>query len=194
VIWDVDDVLNQLMRAWFDEWWRPRHQDCQHRFVDLSANPPHQILGIALETYLSSLDAFREERFGTLVPRPELVGWFAAHGDRAHHVALTAVPRAFAHLSGAWVMKHFGDWIRTFAFVPAPRGRSGVAGQRVTKAEYLEWLGQGDVFVDDRDENVAAARVLGLHGVVVPQPWNRSSDNSINEALQALTAVLGTGR
>jgi len=190
VIWDVDDVLNELMREWFEDWWRPHHPECERRYAEIAANPPHSVLGISEETYLSSLDAFRDERFAKLTPKPEVLEWFSEHGHRAHHVALSAPPESFAPLSAAWVMKHFGQWIRTFAFVPARRGRPEVADPRIAKREYLEWLGRGDVFLDDRDQNVEGARTLGLKGIVVPQPWNASPHVSFTTALQDLTAAL----
>lgn len=190
VIWDVDDVLNELMREWFEEWWRPRHPECVYRYADIAANPPHTVLGIPEATYLSSLDAFREERFAKLTPRPEVLEWFSEHGHRAQHVALSAPPESFAHLSAAWVIKHFGQWIRTFAFVPARRGRADVAEARIAKGDYLEWLGHGDVFLDDREANVDGARALGMRGIVVPQPWNASSHGSLRAALVDLTALV----
>jgi FMN phosphatase YigB (HAD superfamily) len=190
VIWDVDDVLNELMREWFDDWWRPGHPECTYRYADIAANPPHHVLGISEQTYLRSLDAFREDRFARLVPRPEVLEWFAEHGHRSHHVALSAPPEAFAHVSAGWVIEHFGQWIRTYAFVPARRGRPEVADPRTAKREYLEWLGRGDVFLDDREDNVESARALGLKGIVMPQPWSISSHGSFRAALQELTAVL----
>ena len=190
MIWDVDDVLNDLMGAWFNEWWRPAHPDCGATDPDLTENPPHRILGVSEREYLSSLDAFREARFAALLPRAEVVAWFRAHGPRSHHVALTAVPPPFAHLSAGWVIRHFGSWIRTFAFVPADRGEAGLAGHRVSKADYLRWLGRGDVFVDDRPGNVEAARGLGLRGIVVPRPWNDSPYGSLDAALADLAALI----
>jgi hypothetical protein len=190
VIWDVDDVLNELMREWFDDWWRPQHPDCTHRYADIAANPPHHVLGISEQTYLKSLDAFREERFPRLVPRREVLEWFSEHGHLGHHVALSAPPESFAHISAAWVLKHFGQWIRTYAFVPARRGRPEIADPKVAKRDYLEWLGHGDVFLDDREDNVDGARSLGMKGIVMPQPWNAAPHGSFRTALQDLTAVL----
>jgi hypothetical protein len=190
VIWDVDDVLNELMREWFDAWWRPRHPECVHPYCAITANPPHSVLGISEQTYLRSLDAFREQRFSRLAPRPEVVEWFSEHGHRGHHVALSAPPEAFAHVSASWVVKHFGQWIRTFAFVPARRGRPEVAEPRVAKRDYLEWLGHGDVFIDDREANVEAARTLGMRGIVMPQPWSTSPYSSFRAALLDLTILL----
>jgi hypothetical protein len=190
VIWDVDDVLNELMREWFEQWWLPRHPACTARYPDIAANPPHEVLGIPEREYLDSLDEFRAARFAELVPRAEVLKWFVEHGDSGHHVALSAPPEPFAHVSAAWVIKNFGRWIRTFAFVPARRGRPEVADPRIAKRDYLQWLGHGDVFLDDRDANVAAARGLGMAGIVVPQPWNDSSHGTLRAALDELTAVL----
>jgi FMN phosphatase YigB (HAD superfamily) len=190
VVWDVDDVLNELMREWFEDWWRPRHPECTHDYADISANPPHSVLGISEAAYLSSLDEFREARFAALMPRPEVLQWFREHGHRAHHVALSAPPEAFAHASAAWVIRHFGQWIRTYAFVPARRGRTDVADPRVAKRNYLEWLGHGDVFLDDRADNVQAARSLGMTGIVLPQPWSTSPHQSFRGALAQLTSAI----
>lgn len=190
VIWDVDDVLNDLMGAWFEGWWRPVHPDCNATYADLTENPPHRILGVSEGEYLNSLDAFRAERFAALVPRPEVMDWFSTHGRRSHHLALTAVPPSVAPLSAGWVIRHFGSWIRTFAFVPAARGEAGLAGHRISKADYLRWLGRGDVFVDDRPGNVEAARALGLRGIVVPRPWNDSPHGSLDAALAELTGLI----
>ncbi len=190
MIWDVDDVLNDLMGAWFDGWWHPAHPGCTVTSADLTANPPHAVLGVSEGEYLASLDRFREERFAALVPRPEALAWFSTHGDRSHHVALTAVPSSFAHLSAGWVIRHFGAWIRTFAFVPARRGEAGLSDSRSAKADYLRWLGRGDIFVDDRPGNVDAARALGLKGIVVPRPWNDSPYPSFDAALQDLTSLI----
>ena len=190
LIWDVDDVLNHLMRTWLDEWWRPRHSECARSYGHLTANPPHAILGISEDTYLSSLDSFRQERFATLPPCSEAMEWFWEHGHRSHHIALTAVPQSFAHMSAEWVIRHFGQWIRTFAFVPSWREGDGPRNATTSKVDYLAWLGHGDVFIDDRDDNVTSARALGMTGVVVPQPWNTSSSGSLRTVLLNLAPLL----
>jgi hypothetical protein len=190
VIWDVDDVLNELMRAWFEDWWLPRNPASSARYADIAANPPHDVLGISEREYLASLDEFRTAHFAELRPRAEVFEWFSEYGDRGHHVALSAPPERFAHISAAWVIKNFGRWIRTFAFVPARRGRPEIADPRIAKRDYLKWLGHGDVFLDDREANVDAARDLGITGIVVPQPWNASAHGSVRAALHELTTVL----
>jgi FMN phosphatase YigB (HAD superfamily) len=190
VIWDVDDVLNDLMAVWFEEWWRPQHPEIAVRYADIIRNPPHTVLGVSQEEYLESLDGFRRARFEALPPRPDALRWFAENGSRAHHVVLTGVPYAFAHLSASWVVGHFGRWVKTFAFVPSPRPDDPPVREIASKADYLRWLGRGDVFVDDRDDNVDDAVALGLTGVVVPRPWNTSMHRTIDAAFRDVAALL----
>lgn len=186
IVWDVDDVLNTLMREWFLEF-RQQRNECSVDYDGLTMNPPHELIGIASTEYLRSLDSFRSRRYASLPPHPGVLDWFREHGRRAEHIALTAIPRAYAHLSAAWVTTHFGDWIRTFGFVPSPR--SGSAEEIMTKRDYLHWLGGGDILVDDRQENVQ-----GLPGtiepVLVPQPWNRSTYGTVAEALSRVRTLL----
>ena len=52
VVWDIDDVLNPLMRDWFEQHWLPRHSECRIAYQELTANPPHRVLGIAEDEYL----------------------------------------------------------------------------------------------------------------------------------------------
>jgi FMN phosphatase YigB (HAD superfamily) len=189
IVWDVDDVLNDLMREWFEGVGRGLATVGDVTYDGLTANPPEAALGIARETYLASLDHFRETRYRSLAPLAESVSWFERNGARAHHVALTAVPAQAAHLSAEWLVRHYGRWIRTFAF--APSRAAGVSRpDAATKTEYLRWLGKGDVFVDDREENVAAAEALGCRGVVMPRPWNSARGGSVQSAFDRVTTLL----
>ncbi len=189
VVWDVDDVLNELMRAWFDERCRSEHAPGVFRFEQLTVNPPHQLLGLSESEYLHSLDSFRADHYMALKPRPETCAWFKEHGHRARHIALTGAPRALAHLSAAWVVEHYGDWIRTFAFVPSIREPRD-ASTRESKGDYLSWLQRGDVLVDDNSDNTLAAEALEMSGVLVPQPWNTSRHVDLKNALLHLTSLL----
>lgn len=175
IIWDVDDVLNDLMGRWLEDVWLPDHPTCAARYEELQENPPCGIIGCSLEEYLSSLDRFRLEAAAGLEPDLQVVEWFLTHGHRFHHVALTAVPLAAAHVSAGWVMRHFGPWIRSFAVVPTARPGAPEIPYHRSKGDYLSWLGKGDVLVDDDPHNVTSARSLGLHGMLVPRPWNQGS-------------------
>jgi hypothetical protein len=174
IVWDVDDVLNDLMYQWFTHSWVVAHPDCGVHYTQLNANPPLEILGITREEYLASLDEFRKtERALNMHPNLEVLEWLRSHGREFRHVALTARPLETAPDVANWVMRHFGDWIRCFGVVPTRVGENVPTYDR-NKAEFLSWLGCGDVLVDDSIENTLAARSLGLKTLLFPQPWNDS--------------------
>lgn len=189
IVWDIDDVLNDLLRDWFDSAGCELATRPGLSYSDLTSNPPHEALGVPRETYLASLDRFRRSDYPGIAPLPESRSWFARHGHRAHHVALTAVPLPAAHLSAEWVIRHYGEWIRTFAFAPS-RGAGPSRPDVVTKTEYLRWLGKTGVYVDDREENVAGVESLGFRAVMMPRPWNSARAESREAALDRVTALL----
>ena len=45
IVWDVDDVLNDLMAVWFRDAWLPKHAACPVRYEEITENPPHRVLG-----------------------------------------------------------------------------------------------------------------------------------------------------
>jgi len=183
VIWDVDDVLNDLMDAWLQTWWRPSHPDCGLTPAGLTANPPHGLLQIPLDQYLASLDAFRDSPRGRdLDPSPLCLAWFARHGHLARHLALTAVPLWAAPLSAAWVMRHFGRWIRFFSVVPSARPGDEAPVIHRTKAEAMAMLRGPLLFVDDHPHHIAAARAIGVDAYLFPRPW----DDATGTAAQTL--------
>jgi hypothetical protein len=191
IIWDVDDVLNDLMREWFEGKWLPENAGCVLDYTDLLRNPPEAILGIARAEYLRSLDDFRLASFSRLKPVPEALAWFEKHGSCHRHLALTSVPLNAAPLSAEWVSRHFGRWIRSFNFVPSPRD-SDVASPVFdrTKQDFLRWLNLSDtVVVDDSESNITGARELGIPGVLVPRPWNQGR-GTIPQALEHLDSLL----
>ena len=59
IIWDVDDVLNDLMRAWFEDYAALNGTHTHITYDRLTSNPPHELLGISRMEYLESLDKFR---------------------------------------------------------------------------------------------------------------------------------------
>lgn len=174
--WDVDDVLNDLMRIWLDVWWRPQHPGCMLTYEDIKKNPPHQLLGVGLDKYLQSLDEFRlSGRYEQMQPNPEVIEWFEKHGSLFRHIAVTSVPRVAAPVSALWVIRHFGDWIRTFHFVPSPRRSEILPEYDTTKADYLKWLNRVDILIDDNEYNVAGLIIIGIQYFLVSRPWNSST-------------------
>jgi hypothetical protein len=174
IVWDVDDVLNDLMRDWLDNLWRVEHPDCLIPYETITQNPPHLVLGISFEDYLNSLDRFRFTAGADMKPIPEVLNWFQEHGSSFRHMALTAVPMKAADISASWVLKYYGNWIRSFNIVPSPRKEDLIPHYDQSKKEYLQWWGKGDIFIDDNQGNVDTVRELGVDTKLMPAPWNKS--------------------
>ena len=190
IAWDVDDVLNDLMRVWFEHCWMRMHPDCPLEYDRISDNPPDVLLGISRADYLASLDGFRlSENAGTILPVPEVLAWFREHGKSCRHLALTAVPLRAASVSAAWVMRHFGSWIRSFHLVPSPRQGERIPDYDQTKEDFLRWWGKVDILVDDNPVNVASARSLGIEAILVSRPWNQGQQ-TLAQTLGALTKLV----
>jgi hypothetical protein len=186
IVWDVDDVLNDLMYQWFSQGWKQERPAEPSEYSKLTENPPHVSLGVTQEEYLASIDAFRKTDAGIhLKPNAEVLEWFTAHGNKFRHVALTARPLETAPEIAAWVMRYFGAWIRCFGVVPT-RTMKGVPVYDRGKGDYLRWLGKGDVFIDDTRENLIQAAKIGMKTFAWPQPWN-DSQLTTTEILQKLT-------
>ena len=186
IVWDVDDVLNELMRCWFDTAWLKNSPACPVRYDQLCENPPHQVLNIPLAEYLRSIDAFREEQGARLEPNRTVLAWFEQHGHRFRHVALTAVPLRVADTWAAWVIRHFGKWIRSFNFIPSHREGESLPRYGRTKTEFLEQWARVDAIVEDNAATIEAARTAGIRAVMVPQPWN-DGPGTLQDRLQSLT-------
>ena len=186
LVWDVDDVLNDFMRCWFEHYWLPEHSSCTLSYSDITANPPHDILGISLEKYQQSLDEFRLcDSFEQMRPIPEIHEWFGKYGHLFRHIALTSVSRIAAPVSAKWVLNHFGDWIRAFNFIPSSRANEKLAEYDPTKSDYLNWLNKADVFIDDNESNIIGLGNSVVKSFIIDRPWN-SSNLSIDKLLYSL--------
>ena len=172
IVWDVDDVLNNLTGLWFERW-RQQHPECTLVYGDLRRNAPHELLGISFEAYLASLDEIRASISGheDLTPNPQIVAWLNTHGHRYRHMALTARPPHAAAAAGAWVLGHFGKWIRTLTFVP-PRQPADWPIYDRNKGDHLDWLNLDAILVDDSAINIMEVKDRGRPAILFPQPWN----------------------
>ena len=189
IVWDVDDVLNELMKNWFEGKWLPEHRACSLRYETIRQNPPQELLGVSREEYLASLDSFRSsDAFSGMQPLEEVVAWFRSSGHRFRHIALTATPITCAPHSAAWVLRHFGEWVRTFAFVPSPRSSDPQFTYDATKKEYLVWWGRADILIDDNTAHVAEAETSGMRSFLVPRPWNNAK-GSLTDILKTLDGM-----
>jgi hypothetical protein len=189
--WDVDDVLNSLMRVWFEDFLRKNiHRGIRTTYEQLSENPPHKLLGMTLKQYIASLDEFRlSGRYERLEPTGEILNWFNAYGHCCRHLALTAVPLSAAPISSAWVLKHFGKWIRTFHFVPSKRAEEAIPVYDRSKADFIGWHGKIDVLIDDNPEHIEQAAQIGVQDILITQPWN-TGKMDLSETLASLTRAI----
>ncbi|MBF0558426.1 MAG: HAD family hydrolase [Nitrospirae bacterium] len=189
IAWDVDDVLNDLMQSWFEQKWLTEHPECAVHYKDITENPPAGLLNSSLESYLRSLDEFRlSSMYQQMSPVKEVMSWFVKNGSTFRHVALTAVPLIAAPASAQWVLKHFGQWIRTFHFVPSKRDGETIPQYDSDKGDFLKWIKKVDVLVDDSIANIQAAESAGVKGIMIPRPWNKR-ETSIVEALRELENI-----
>lgn len=189
IVWDVDDVLNDLMRAWFEGEWRPSHSECRLAYADLKENPPHRLLGVERAEYLDSLDRFRLSAHAeNMSPDAVLLKWFEHWGRHFRHIALTARPEQTVYPALKWTLHHFGRWFQTFSFVPSERPGQLSTRSDKSKKDFLVWLGRADYFIDDCPGNVEAAANLGLSSFLVSRPWN----NGGLELIDILNRIDGT--
>lgn len=187
IAWDVDDVLNDLMREWFESEWKPKHDDCYFNYDDISKNPPHEFLQISVETYLASLDAFRRSSaYGDMRPLKEVRDWFSSCGHKFRHIALTAVPLNSAPRSAQWVLNNFGEWIRTYHFVPSYRDSCRAPSYDTDKGSFLKWFEKVDYLIDDSEENIRHAQSVGVKGIIFPRPWNSKKTENIKSIVEIL--------
>ncbi|MDA2923040.1 hypothetical protein MYX65_00035 [Acidobacteria bacterium AH-259-L09] len=190
VVWDCDDVLNDLTRCWLEQWWKPTHPECELLYENLTENPPHRLLGVSQTDYLASLDAFRLcEKAETMEPVPEVVTWFRQYGYQCRHMVLTARSVDTIPSAAAWTFRHYGIWVRSFHGIPSLRKGQVVPQYDVGKAEYLHWLGKGDVLVEDSLMNLQMAERYGMATVLIPRPWN-GTPGQISDALDRLVDIL----
>jgi len=186
IIWDIDDVLNDLMKQWFEKKWLAENPGSLLVYKDIIENPPHEVLNMSLAEYRTSLDDFRLEFGQYFIPSVEILNWFKEYGSNYRHMALTAVPIKLAHISAAWLFNHFGNWIHSFNIVPSPRDSDPPFRYHSTKKEFLNFLGKGDLIIDDNLKNIQGAKELGLQTILYPQPWN-NSQLSTKEIFSKLT-------
>lgn len=184
----MDDVLNDLMREWFEAEWKRKHADCRLSYDDISRNPPHELLKITMEDYLASLDDFRlTHAYENMKPLKEVAEWFEEHGHKFRHVALTSVPLSSASRSAKWVLDNFGKWIRMYNFVPSCRNSCDAPSYDANKRDFLKWMEKVDYLIDDSEENIKGAESIGVKGIIFPRPWNSGRTKNIGSVLNVLS-------
>jgi hypothetical protein len=190
IIWDVDDVLNNLMRDWLEYAWKREHPGCKILYSDITENPPYKLLGVSKEEYLASLDRFRLSSYHLLKPNPFVYSWFEQKGQNYWNVVSTGTPFTTASKSAAWTFEKYGKWVRTFNYVPSHRRGLILPKYFESKTEFLQYLDRVDCYVDDSEKSVEDARNAGFEAVLFPQPWN-SSKQSQAQTLEEITRLVG---
>lgn len=190
--WDVDDVLNDLMRSWFEKKWLIDNPGSAVKYEDLIENPPCKIIGAARAEYIQSLDGFRlSQDYIEMEPNKEVLAWFQEYGETARHIVLTAVPVNRADISAQWVLKNFGKWIRSFNYVPSIRDDIKAPEYDKSKADFLSWFEKVDIFIEDNEGNIREAAKQGINGLLAARPWN-NSNVSMPGVLKKITKMIET--
>lgn len=188
IIWDVDDVLNRLMYCWLDDWKQSSRTNIQYK--ELTENPPHNLLNVSLQEYLSNLDKYRNSDYGkNVLVNKNILNWFNAYGNNYMHIACTARPVETMPNQAWWVFTYYGRWIHTVHM--AKTGRDVIGNHHaVTKADFISWINKDVLFIDDSEENVSAVSETGVETMLYPQPWNGSA-HSGQEFIEQLNNKLG---
>jgi len=190
IAWDVDDVLNNLMKVWLEQFWQPKNVGHSPNYEEIKVNPPYQLLGVNREEYLASLDEFRlSGRYDQMKPLKEVNDWFLENGAKFKHVAITMVPIAASHISAAWVIKNFGKWIRSFHFIPSYRVGEKLLIYDENKGTYLHYFGKADLLIDDTLENIEATEKYGIKTLTFPRPWNNAKQ-TIKQTLDEILVIM----
>ncbi len=190
-MWDVDDVLNPLMRDWLEHQKRLESISSTFEYADLINPDFSETLGWPRQNFLVALDEFRLEFQGRLEPNELIQNWFRQnHSMNVKHVALTATPRTVSDISRDWVAQNFGEFIDDFYLAPSARDTDLLPRKRKHdfymdfKAEYREVIA-----IDDRPDNLSDARDAGISTLCWPQPWNGSLLDS-ESTLKALSMMI----
>ena len=174
LIWDIDDVLNDLMRL-FCSTVAQRIEPGITAGELLTENPPLTRLGCRLDEYRALLDECREKFLFNSLPSEEVRTFLRVHGGSFRSLALSSCPMNMAPRSAEWVLRHFGLWIQGVIFVPSPRSKIIVGSYLYrSKAEAVSEL--GGILIDDAPVNVEAVRKAGGRALYFPAPWNENRD------------------
>ena len=79
IVWDVDDVLNDLMYQWFTHCWL-RGPGCKLSFEELNANPPTRFSAFRARTTLILLTDSAEPKSNSICARMESLSWLRGYG------------------------------------------------------------------------------------------------------------------
>ena len=150
IAWDVDDVLNDLTKQWLCDYCEGKNIKIEYK--DIVSNPPHNILNITFYEYINSLDCFRlSDKALNMLPNDKILNWFEQYGYLFNNIVITSTAAKTSQNSAFWVMKHFYKWIHSFNVIPSYRIDDNVVRIDKTKKDFLERVGNVDIFIDDNE-------------------------------------------
>lgn len=187
IAWDVDDVLNNLMQAWLEDFCEQKN--IEFEYENIVTNPPHELLGISLAEYHTSLDEFRKSKKALyLNPNPQIIEWMEKNQNKFKHITLSGTSTETAKYGAFWVMKNFSKWINSYNIVPSYRAGENFVRQNETKKDFLQWMNVVDILIEDNQKNYEDAKSLGIKSFLVARPWNKGGQ-SIEEILKELNKL-----
>jgi hypothetical protein len=186
ICFDIDDTLNNLMEEylkWFNKIYSSNTPISYNEIID---NPPHEILRISEKHYRQTLYQFRMINYKYLIPDPNVLKWFKKHGHRAHFSVLTSAFKDCIPVVANWVFLHFGEWIRTFAFVPSAIDENDI--HNVYDIDKAGWLHRNnvDIYIDDNPITCWKVSLCNIKSHCVKQPWSSLSEIGINNILKSI--------
>jgi len=186
IVWDVDDVLNCLMKSWLQYW----SQESGLKIIlnEIIKNPPQDILGITKEDYLNSLDTFRNSDLGKDLEVNHIIKkWFLHHGNKFNHIACTGRPIRTMPNQAWWLYKNYSQWIKTVHMTGADRD---LESRKISKADFISFINSDVVFIDDCENNINSVSKIGGITLLYPQPWNKANYTEV-EFISKLNSLLG---
>lgn len=191
IIWDIDDVLNDLMHQWFNNYKFSHNLCIVDNYEEIIDNPPYELFNISKDNYLHSLDIFRKQNFKLLKPKKEILDWFEQYGSITENIVLTATPISCVSYSAEWLFRYFGEWIISFHFIPSYRNNSYETIYYKNKGELIKSLNKKDIiFIEDNEKNIREAKKLNpdIKTFCVKQPWN--TGRKVKDILEELTELI----
>jgi 5'(3')-deoxyribonucleotidase len=192
IVWDVDEVLNNLVIEWL-EYWKVLFPDCKITYDQITNYSLKKVLNAPSNEILQSIDDFKFLGFFTdLKPNQKILKWFEEYGKYFHHIALTSCSLRTSHISASWVYENFGRWIRSFHCIPSSREGKEDIIYDINKAEYIKRIEDVDIFIDDCPENCEKVQDL-YHGIKIftpKKPWNTGTGIDIEEILREITKLI----
>lgn len=188
ICWDVDNVLNNLIEEWLIYYKYVNLGKYDHiKFNQLLHYNLYNSLNITEKEFIESLDYFTINYYKTLKPNKVILNWFTLYGHLTHNIVLTAFPLRYIEISAQWVLKYYGQWIRSYAFTPLEIREDTIIYDK-TKSDYINRMGNIDIFIEDSEKNILNSQAT--NNLILKRPWNNSEMDEIR-LLKEINNLIG---